>query len=66
MTKEKELQLFALQIRIGLLEAIRARGFGHVGGSLSIADALAVLYGVIMRYDVTNPMWDVRDKLVCS
>ena len=68
MTPEetKNLQRFALKIRIGILEALKARGFGHVGGSLSIADALAVLYGSVMRYDPKNPAWEQRDKLVCS
>ena len=40
----KELQKLALEIRIGIVEEIQARGFGHIGGSLSLADALAVLY----------------------
>lgn len=68
MTEEKKraLQLFALQIRIGIIEELKARGFGHIGGSLSIADALAVLYGSVMRYDPKNPHWEARDKLVCS
>ena len=68
MTDEKRLDLrrFALKIRIGSVEALKARGFGHVGGSLSIADALAVLYGSVMRYDPQNPAWEQRDKLVCS
>ena len=68
MTPEeaKNLQRFALKIRIGILEALKARGFGHVGGSLSIADALAVLYGSVMRYDPKNPAWEQRDKLICS
>ena len=48
------------------MEALKARGFGHVGGSLSIADALAVLYGSVMRYDPKNPAWEQRDKLICS
>ena len=61
-----ELKKLALRIRIGSLEAIKARGFGHVGGSLSIADALAVLYGAVMRVDPKNPGWPERDKLVCS
>lgn len=64
--KKKELQKFALNIRIGIVEELKARGFGHVGGSLSIADALAVLYGSVMRYDPQNPHWEQRDKLVCS
>ena len=66
MNQEKELQRFALQIRIGVIEALKARGFGHIGGSLSIADALAVLYGNVMRVDPKNPTWQERDKLVCS
>ena len=68
MTPEetKNLRRFALQIRIGILEEIKALGFGHVGGSLSIADALAVLYGRVMRYDPKDPALSQRDKLVCS
>ena len=64
--EKKDLQRLALKIRIGILEELQARGFGHIGGSLSIADALAVLYGSVMRYDAKNPAWEERDKLVCS
>ena len=66
MTPEetKNLQRFALKIRIGILEALKARGFGHVGGSLSIADVLAVLYVSVMRYDPNNHAWEQRDKLI--
>ena len=64
--KRHELEQFALKIRIATLEALKARGFGHVGGSLSIADALAVLYGTQMRFDPKNPQMPDRDKLVCS
>ena len=68
MTQELklELQRFALQIRIGILEQLKARGFGHIGGSLSVADALAVLYGSVMRVDAENSTREARDKLVCS
>ena len=68
MTEEKknELQRLALKIRIGIVEELKARGFGHIGGSFSIADALAVLHGSVMRYDPKNPAWEQRDKLVCS
>ena len=62
----QQLTKLALEIRIGIVEEIKARGFGHVGGSLTIADALAVLYGSVMRYDPKNPKWPQRDKLVCS
>ena len=38
-TLSKELRKLALEIRIGIVEQIQARGFGHIGGSLSLADA---------------------------
>ena len=68
MTKEeiKKLQEFALQIRIGTVECIKSRGFGHIGGSLSVADVLAVLYGGVMNIDPKDPAKADRDKLVCS
>ena len=56
----------ALSIRIGVVEQIKARGFGHIGGSLSVCDLLAVLYGEVMRYRPEDPKWPDRDKLVCS
>jgi transketolase len=68
MTPEmkKDLEKFALQIRIGTVECIKSRGFGHIGGSLSVADALAVLYGTVMHVDPANPQKPDRDKVVCS
>ena len=68
MTKEqvKKLEEFALEIRIGTVECIKSRGFGHIGGSLSVADLLAVLYGEVMNVDPADPKKEDRDKLVCS
>ncbi|TDT56498.1 transketolase [Fonticella tunisiensis] len=64
--KIKEFEIFALKIRIEAMKAIGNLGFGHVGGALSIADALAVLYGGVMNVDPKNPRWDDRDWLICS
>lgn len=63
---KKNLQDLALRIRVGIVTEIGALGVGHLGGSLSIADLLAVLYGDVMRVDPKNPCWEARDKLVCS
>ncbi len=60
------LKHFALEIRIALLEEMKARGFGHIGGSLSVCDLLAVLYGKVMNYRPDDPKWADRDKLVVS
>ncbi|MCQ2437163.1 MAG: transketolase [Clostridia bacterium] len=61
-----ELKVFAAEIRLALLKELKTRGFGHVGGSLSICDLLAVLYGKVMKVDPKNPKWADRDKLVVS
>lgn len=56
----------AIRIRMAIIEAIHAIGSGHIGGSLSIADVLACLYGGEMNIDPKDPTWPDRDKLVCS
>lgn len=61
-----ELKKYAAEIRLTLLEEMKTRGFGHIGGSLSICDLLAVLYGKVMNYKVEDPKWADRDKLVSS
>ena len=62
----KELKLFALKIRMETIRQIGNLGFGHIGGAMSIADTLAVLYGELMNIDPDNPKWEDRDWLVCS
>lgn len=66
IAKKKELQALAVRIRMAALEAIHARGSGHIGGAMSICDALAVLYGGEMKINPADPGWPARDKLVCS
>ena len=41
--EKREADLLAVRIRKYILRTIASKGTGHVGGSLSIADALAVL-----------------------
>jgi transketolase len=64
--KLKELEILALKIRIETIKAIGTLGFGHMGGAMSIADTVAVLYGEVMNIDPKNPKWENRDWLVCS
>ena len=66
ISRKNELNALAVQIRMALLEAIHSLGSGHIGGALSIADVLAVLYGGEMRVNPRNPQWPERDKLVVS
>lgn len=60
---EKE---FALQIRVECLRAFQSLGFGHIGGAMSIAELLAVLYGGVMNIDPARPDWQERDRFVMS
>jgi transketolase len=61
-----ELQILAEETRIVTLKTLAHFGSGHIGGSMSIAETLAVLYGGGMRVDPQNPAWDKRDRLVLS
>ena len=64
--KMKELRVFAQEIRLEALKTIGSLGFGHVGGSMSVVEALAVLYGDVMKIDPKNPRWEDRDWCVMS
>lgn len=63
---QNELKIFAAQIRKAALRAMGSVSAGHVGGSMSMADLMAVLYGGTMRIDPKNPKWEERDWLVVS
>lgn len=62
----KSLAERARRIRVWSLKAIHAAGSGHPGGSLSIADVLAVLYFQVLRYDPNDPDWEGRDRFILS
>jgi transketolase len=64
--KTNNLPALSTQIRIETLKGLGKLGFGHVGGSFSVAELLAVLYGKQMRYNPEEPNWPDRDYLVCS
>lgn len=61
-----QIKAFAKEIRVNIVDCIGSLGSGHIGGCLSIADLLAVLYGKHMRVDPANPKKEGRDRLVCS
>jgi transketolase len=65
-TKQQFLQDKARTLRIAALKMIHAAKSGHPGGSLSIADIIAVLYFDEMRVDPQNPAWEDRDRFILS
>ena len=56
----------AKEIRKLTIEEIGNLGSGHIGGAMSIADLLALLYYHRMKLDPANPRWEGRDQLVVS
>lgn len=62
-----ELKKFATDVRIETVKCLEARTFGHIGGCLSIADVLTVLYnGELKNIDPADPKKLDRDMLVVS
>jgi transketolase len=61
-----ELEKRARELRIDSLDMIYRRGAGHPGGSLSIAEIMAVLFFHKMRLDPERPDWPERDRFILS
>jgi len=62
----RDLRVVAEGIRLVTLQTFANIGFGHVGGAMSIIEALAALYGGELRSDPKNPNREDRDRLVLS
>ncbi len=65
MTVE-ELVAFAAQLRRDIVRMIGPEKVGHLGGSCSLADIVAALYGRVMRLDKTDMAWPLRDRFLLS
>lgn len=61
-----DLALKAAKVRSLAMDAVFAAASGHIGGSLSVADVLTVLYFHTMRVDPKDPKAPGRDRLVLS
>ncbi len=62
----ENLTLFSAQIRLETCKMLAHRGFGHLGGALSIVETLSVLYGEKMNIDPKRPNWQGRDYFILS
>ncbi len=66
ITDINQLKTISKEIRRSILKQVYSANSGHLGGSLSIADILTVLYFNEMNVDEKNPKWENRDRLVLS
>lgn len=65
--KIKELQVHANHIRkVSLQMAYECGGNAHLGGGLSLIEALTVLYGAVMNTADRSLPYDKRDKFILS
>ncbi len=62
----KQLAIMAAKARLLGLDAVHTAASGHIGGSLSIIDALTTLYFNVMNIDPQNPKDPDRDRFVLS
>ena len=56
----------AVDIRVESLKMVHRARSSHIGGALSMADILAVLYGNILHVDPGNPQMESRDRFLLS
>jgi len=66
LSTKENLEKVAFQIRLGIIRAISSNRGGHIGGSLDLADMMAVVYTDFMRVDPANPRWEDRDFMIFS
>lgn len=57
---------YAAAIRRAAVTMVAGARGSHLGGALSMADVVAVLYGEILRLRPENPAWAERDRFILS
>lgn len=62
----RRLERLAQDIRLHTLETLNQLGFGHYGGSLSIVEVLAALYGKLLDISPANHASRQRDHFILS
>jgi transketolase len=66
MSSDLELAGLARRLRIQIVRMTHRAKSSHVGGGLSMAEILAVLYGDVLRVRPHEPDWPGRDRFVLS
>jgi len=66
MTSTENSVILSRNIRKLTLEMVYKAKASHIGGALSMADLLAVLYSDILNINPCNPNWEQRDRFLLS
>ena len=62
----KELKKEDVKLRNDIVDVTFWAGGAHIGGALSMADIITILYNKFMKYDASNPALEDRDRFVLS
>ncbi len=65
-TQKQVLLDTARSLRLTIVDVMAWSGGAHIGGSLSIADILTILYFKYLKVDPKNPQWEDRDRFILS
>lgn len=63
---ETDLRALTRRMRRHIVNMVYTAKSGHIGGSMSSAEILAVLYGRILKHDPARPDWPERDRFIMS
>jgi transketolase len=61
-----ELKKTARELRLTMVDVVLWSGGAHIGGSLSIADILTILYFKYLNVKPAEPRWPLRDRFILS
>ncbi len=64
--KRAELEDLARDLRLSMVDVMTWSGGAHIGGSLSIADILTILYFQHLKIRPDQPDWEDRDRFILS
>lgn len=64
--EKQRLQEKARQHRTDIVNVTEWAGGAHIGGAMSMADILTILYYKFLRIDPARPDWDERDRMILS
>lgn len=61
-----ELERISRTLRLDVIKMVGVGQKGHLGGSCSLSEIVAVLYFQRMKHDPKNPGWEERDRFILS
>jgi len=66
MIKKITSEQLAWKIRKDAIEMTHISRGSHIASVLSVVDIIAVLYSDILKFDINNPKWEDRDRIILS